>query len=105
VRTYALVNVLAAGPAAAKEQHVVPEIIPWFGDPRPVAELALEYLRDPDKLRAQREALERLVGALDKPGASMNVARMVLEMLNRASAPADDAPAGRAAVAQVSPGR
>ncbi|HEX5869290.1 MAG TPA: hypothetical protein VFY65_02675, partial [Longimicrobium sp.] len=91
VRTYALVNVLAAGPAAEKEQHVVPEIIPWFGDPRPVADLALDYLRNPEKLAAQREALAGLVASLDCPGASVNVAKMALEMLNAAPATADAA--------------
>jgi lipid-A-disaccharide synthase len=93
VRTYSLVNVLAAGPAAEQQQHVVPEMIPWFGDPAPLADLALDYLRNPEKLAAQREALGRLVASLDRPGASMNVAKMALEMLNGKPAGANgDAP-------------
>jgi lipid-A-disaccharide synthase len=82
-RTYALVNVLAGGPRAGREQHVVPEFIPWFGDPQPVADLALDYLRHPDKLASQRAKLARLVESLDRPGASDNVARMAMEMLER----------------------
>ena len=81
VRTYALVNVLAGGPDAGKDGHVVPEIIPWFGDPQPVADLAIDYLRHPEKLAAQRASLAHLVGSLDRPGASINVARIALEML------------------------
>jgi lipid-A-disaccharide synthase len=81
VRTYSLVNVLAAGPSAGKEQHVVPEIIPWFGDPQQIAEQALDYLRNPSKLAAQRDTLAALVRSLDSPGASLNVARMAMELL------------------------
>jgi lipid-A-disaccharide synthase len=87
-RTFALVNVLAAGPNAAPDRHIVPEFVPWFGDARPVAKLAIDFLRDPAKLRAQRAKLDELVGSLDHPGASMNVARMALDMLN-APTPAD----------------
>jgi lipid-A-disaccharide synthase len=87
-RTFALVNVLAAGPNAAPERHIVPEFVPWFGDARPVAKLAIEFLRDPSKLSAQRAKLDELVASLDHPGASMNVAKMTLDMLN-AHAPAD----------------
>lgn len=80
-RTYALVNVLATGPNAGKDRHLVPEVMPWFGDPGIVADLAIDYLRHPEKLAAQRASLARLVQSLDHPGASMNVARMALEML------------------------
>jgi lipid-A-disaccharide synthase len=81
-RTFALVNVLAAGPDASREQHVVPEIIPWLGDPAPIADLAIDYLKNPQKLESQRAALGKLVASLDKPGASMNVARLAMEMLD-----------------------
>jgi lipid-A-disaccharide synthase len=87
-RTFALVNVLAAGPNAGPDRHIVPEFVPWFGDARPVAKLAIEFLRDPAKLTAQREKLDELVRSLDHPGASLNVAKMALDMLN-APAPAD----------------
>jgi lipid-A-disaccharide synthase len=81
-RTFALVNVLAAGPNAAPDRHIVPEFVPWFGDAKPVAKLAIDFLRDPAKLSAQRVKLDELVGSLDHPGASMNVAKMALEMLD-----------------------
>lgn len=83
--TYALVNVLAVGPNARKDEHLVPELIPWFGDPNPVAACALDYLRHPEKLAAQRQSLDALVQSLDHPGASMNVARMALAMLPQTS--------------------
>jgi lipid-A-disaccharide synthase len=86
-KTYALVNVLAAGPNAGKDEHLVPELIPWFGDPAVVADAALDYLRHPEKLAAQRASLEKLVQSLDRPGASMNVARMALGMIAPHHAP------------------
>ena len=94
-RTYALVNVLAGGPEADKDHHLVPEFIPWFGDPAPVADLAVDYLRHPEKLAAQRDALARLVGSLDRPGASMNVAKMAIEMLEAQDKPSAE-PSGTA---------
>jgi lipid-A-disaccharide synthase len=75
-RTYSLVNLLADAHA-----HIVPEFIPWHGSSGPVAECMLEMLRDPPKLEAQREALRRLVRTLDRPGASMNAARLAMEMM------------------------
>lgn len=83
--TYALVNVLAVGPNAGKDEHLVPELIPWFGDPNPVAARALDYLRHPEKLAAQRHSLDALVQSLDHPGASMNVAKIALAMLPQTS--------------------
>lgn len=85
-KSFALVNVLAVGPAAGKDQHLVPEIIPWFGDANPVAACALAFLHNPQRLAAQRASLETLVRSLDHPGASMNVARMAVEMLGPPSA-------------------
>lgn len=92
-RTYSLVNVLAAGPMASKQQHVISEFIPWFGNVKPVAELALDYLRNPGKLASQRQALDELVSKLDHPGASMNVARMALDILDPSSVTAPQAAA------------
>jgi lipid-A-disaccharide synthase len=86
-KTYSLVNVLAVGAGAPKTRHLVPELIPWFGDPGVVADRALDYLRHPEKLAAQRASLDALVRSLDHPGASMNVAKMALAML----APANEA--------------
>jgi len=81
IPTRTLVNLLAAGPHATKEQHVTPEFTPWYGSGEPVAALALDYLARPEKLEAQRQKLRDLVGRLDKPGASMNVARLALGMM------------------------
>jgi lipid A disaccharide synthetase len=75
-RTYALVNLLSDF-----HDHIVPEFVPWYGSNQPVAECALAMLREPKKLEQQRARLRHLVQSLDKPGASMNVARMAMEMM------------------------
>ena len=85
IPTRTLVNLLAGGPHARAEQHVTPEFTPWYGSVEPVAELALDYLRHPEKLEDQRRKLAELVGKLDKPGASMNVARLAMGMMDLAS--------------------
>jgi hypothetical protein len=38
-------------------------------------------LRDPARLERQREALRQLVRTLDRPGASMNAAKLAMEMI------------------------
>ena len=76
--TFALVNLLAPG-----RTHIVPEFIPLTGSPRPVVECALELLRDPAQLEAQRSRLATLVGTLDHPGASDNVARIAMGLMGR----------------------
>ena len=81
IPTRTLVNLLAGGPNATAEQHVTPEFTPWYGPVEPVAELALDYLRHPEKLEAQRTRLAELVRRLDHPGASANVARLALGMM------------------------
>jgi len=43
-------------------------------------------LRNPERLAAQREELDRLVRSLDAPGASMNVANLALQMIEKRSA-------------------
>ena len=86
-RTYALVNLLAADPALAstgrvtKDMHIVPEYVPWYGDVTPLADRAIDLLRHPEKLAAQRERLAALTARLDRPGASRRTAQMALEML------------------------
>jgi lipid-A-disaccharide synthase len=84
IPTRTLVNLLAVGPRARPEQHVTPEVTPWYGPVGPVAEMALDYLRHPEKLEAQRKKLAELVGSLDRPGASMNVAELALGMMGGA---------------------
>lgn len=82
-RTFALVNLLNDD-----RRHLVPEIVPWHGSNKPVADLAIDFLRNPDKLAAQSAELARLVASLDRPGASMNVARIALGMMKPKVAPA-----------------
>jgi len=82
----ALVNLLA-GPEVA--DRIVPEVIPWFGSDQPVADLAIEMLRRPELLDAQREKLLRVVRTLDKPGASHNTAKLAMEMIAHPLKPRD----------------
>jgi lipid-A-disaccharide synthase len=71
----ALVNILAGN------IDLVPEFVPWYGSNEPVAECAMNLLRNPGRLAEQRAALNGLIGTLDRPGASANVARMATEMM------------------------
>jgi lipid-A-disaccharide synthase len=85
-RTFALVNVLAGGKPPdgtdARHSHVVPEFVPWLGSNEPVARLAIDLLQHPEKRADQQRKLGELVLSLDRPGASDNVARMALAMLD-----------------------
>lgn len=86
-RTMALVNVLGkqttAQKAVAAGGHIVPEFIPWLGSSERVSELAVHLLKHPEELEAQRERLARLIRTLDRPGASMNVAKLVMGMIEK----------------------
>jgi lipid-A-disaccharide synthase len=73
----AMVNILAG------QIDLVPEFIPWYGSNQPVIDCAIDLLRHPEKLREQRDKLDALMKTIDKPGASMNVARLALELINR----------------------
>ncbi|HXE55736.1 MAG TPA: hypothetical protein VN541_22120, partial [Tepidisphaeraceae bacterium] len=85
-RTFALVNVLAAGSArGGKEKHVVPEFVPWYGSNEPVAKTALELLKDPTRLTQQKQQLKQVVGQLSEPGASMKAARLAIAMMGSQS--------------------
>jgi lipid-A-disaccharide synthase len=75
-RTYSLVNLLSDF-----HEHIVPEFIPWYGSNEPVAAHAIGMLQTPSKLHDQQRRLRHLIQSLDKPGASMNVAKMALEMM------------------------
>ncbi|HSI35812.1 MAG TPA: hypothetical protein VK986_19675, partial [Tepidisphaeraceae bacterium] len=94
-RTYGLVNLLGADPAAAAGgrvtpgMHLAPEYIPWYGSTRPVAEHAIELLKDPAKLAEQRARLRGMVENLDKPGASERTARVAMELLEKCRARQD----------------
>lgn len=76
----AMVNILAG------QIDLVPEFIPWYGSNQPVIDCALDLLRHPEKLTEQREKLDALMKTIDQPGASMNVARIALELINKESA-------------------
>lgn len=76
-RTYGLVNLLHP-----ERRHVVPEFIPWFGDPAPVADAALSMLRDPAALAAKRAELAAVVDPLRHRGAGANAAAIAMELLN-----------------------
>jgi lipid-A-disaccharide synthase len=86
-RTYAMVNLLSADPQLAssgrvtREMHVVPEFVPWYGPTEPTAACAIDLLSHHEKLAAQRDRLAALVRKLHHPGASMNTARMALDLL------------------------
>jgi lipid-A-disaccharide synthase len=71
----AMVNILAGN------TDLVPEFIPWNGDPKPVAEAALSFLASPDKLADMRKSLLDLIQPLDRRGASDNVAKLAMNML------------------------
>lgn len=79
-KKFSLVNLLAP-----RDEWVAPEFIPWFSDPEPVAKKAIEFLRDPAILKRQHERLLRLIKDLDRPGASMNVAKMAMGMMKASS--------------------
>ena len=82
-RTFALVNLLANSATGSNgtSRHVVPEFVPWYGSNEPLARAAIELLRQPQQLEAQRSELRQLVSKLDHPGASMKTARLALEMI------------------------
>jgi lipid-A-disaccharide synthase len=75
-RTFAMVNILSG-----HDQHIVPEFIPWYGSPEPVAHAALEFLRHPPMLEHQRTALAEMLRPLCTAGASKRVAEMAIELI------------------------
>jgi lipid-A-disaccharide synthase len=84
-RIFSLVNLLSES-----REQIVPEYVPWYGSNEPVANLAIDFLRNPHKLAEQRQKLHALVKKLDHPGASMNVARLALSLME--GHPADERP-------------
>jgi len=72
-----LVNILAG-------RQLVPEIMPWNGNPRTVTSALLELMDDPGSLLEMRQELQDLVRPLRAAGdasASENAARVVCEVL------------------------
>jgi lipid-A-disaccharide synthase len=76
-RTFALVNLLNEG-----RKHIVPEFVPWSGEPEPVSATAIGFLFDPAERTKQVDQLAKLIASLDKPGASLNVAKLAVGMLS-----------------------
>jgi lipid-A-disaccharide synthase len=76
----ALVNILAG------QKELVPEFIPWYGSNDSVADCAIDLLKHPAKLDAQRAKLAGLIKSIEKPGASMNAARLAMELIQPAAA-------------------
>jgi lipid-A-disaccharide synthase len=75
-RTFSLVNLLNDG-----QRTILPEYIPWYGSNQPVADRALEYLRNPQELTDQRDRLHNLMHTLNRPGASRNAAKLALDLM------------------------
>lgn len=75
-RTYTLVNLLAPD-----RRHIVPEYIPWYGSSRPVADHLIDFLRNPSKMVQQQTDLAQMIQSLDRPGASMKVAHLAMDMM------------------------
>jgi lipid-A-disaccharide synthase len=75
-RTFALVNLLNDD-----RRHIVPEYVPWDGSAEPLADHAIDLLKHPGKLEAQRVELRRLVDKLAQPGAAMNTAQLAMELM------------------------
>ncbi len=73
----AMVNILAGN------IELVPEFIPWYGSNHGVAQCALDFLAHPEKLAEQSAKLRELIATIDRPGASMNAARLALEMMTQ----------------------
>lgn len=71
----AMVNILAGN------NELVPEFIPWNGDAGPVADQAMKMLSHPQLLHQMRNDLRALIAPLDQRGASLNVARIAIDML------------------------
>ena len=92
-RRFSLVNLLTD-----VRHPIVPEFVPWHGSNARVAECVLEMLRHPERLAQQRAKLRHLVRGLDKPGASVNAARIAIEMLVSERKTAVMEPGGRGGV-------
>ncbi len=71
----AMVNILAGN------IDLVPEYIPWNGDPAPIADEALRLLANPSLLEQMRDNLMKLIEPLDRRGAAHNVAKIALGMI------------------------
>lgn len=68
-----LVNLIA-------REEIVPEFIQGKAKPRPIAQTALEYLKNKEKVKKIREKLRRVAEKLQTENASFKVAKIVLDL-------------------------
>lgn len=69
-------------PNIIAEREVVPEYMPYYRTPDPIAARAIELLSTPHRLARMAQTLEDLMAPLVRTGASANTARIMAEMLN-----------------------
>ena len=69
-----LVNILAG-------RELVPEFMPFHGNPRPLTETALDLLADPRRMDDMRSKLRQLVAPLARGGASKRAAQLANELI------------------------
>jgi lipid-A-disaccharide synthase len=82
IRTYAQVNLLANDGIDDPSKHIVPEFIPWFGPVEPVANRAIAMLQSRAERDVQQKSFDKLIERIGQPGASHQVAKIVMEMLD-----------------------
>ncbi len=78
-KSYVLPNILAG-------RQIVPELVPWAGDARPLVRTVLEVMSELGHLVEMRENLRTVAGPLAVPppgSAAENVARIAMELLGR----------------------
>jgi lipid-A-disaccharide synthase len=74
-RKIAMVNILAG------QVDLVPEFIPWYGSSESVADCAIDLLKHPETLAEQKQKLAKVMRQLDQPGASLNTAKIALQLM------------------------
>jgi lipid-A-disaccharide synthase len=75
-RTFSMVNYLSG-----EAGHIVPEFIPWPGGGGGAGGMAISYLQEPGRLVEQRGKLLRVIGTLDRPGASGKAAGIAVGLM------------------------
>ena len=75
-------------PNIMADRRIVPEFMPYYRSPDPIAARAVEMLSTPQTLARMSRELDELMTPLIKTGASANTARIVAEMLHQPVAPA-----------------
>ena len=88
IRTFAMVNLLANDGRDEPAKHIVPEFIPWNGPVDAVADRAIAMLRDPRQLDEMRAKMRAAIATIDRPGASLNAARLAFGVIDGQPRPA-----------------